>query len=243
MIELTGDHSTLAKTQYHYDPETGALLGNSLLTRSPSGEILLDNNATTKVPVAAPSGFKPAFITGEWTLIEDHRGKTVYSTDSGLSRVITTVGPVPVGYTFNVPRAGEVWNGTQWATDPDRVLAAARTKLIRKLNQDVDARLAAIISAYPATEILSWGKQELQASAYLAWVGSATGPEPVGPTVDAIAEERGITKTLLCEKIVHKAAVFELQSATLFGLRQKLEDQIEVLTLDEVNEFTYTLGD
>ena len=243
MIGLTGDHSTLAKTQYHYDPETGALLGHSLLTRSPSGEILLDNNATTKVPMVSTVGFKPAFIEGEWTLIEDYRGKTIYSTDSGLSGVVTTVGAIPAGYTFNAPRAGEVWGGAQWVTDPDKVLAAARTKLIRKLNQDVDAALAAIISAYPATEILSWGKQELQAATYLAWVSSSTGPEPVCPTVDAIAAERGITKTLLCTKIVTKAAAFEVQSATLFGLRQKLEDQVEVLTLDEVNEFTYTLGD
>jgi len=53
-----------------------------------------------------------------WSLVEDHRGETVYSTETGESFLILELGPLPDIFTKKTP-AGEFqkWNGKAWVKD------------------------------------------------------------------------------------------------------------------------------
>lgn len=73
-------------------------------------------------PPEIPKGFAGVFDheTGEWSVLEDHRGLTVYRTDSGVAERITELGPLPDGVTSLAPDGSyQKWDGSQWVADPE----------------------------------------------------------------------------------------------------------------------------
>ncbi|MGK8935309.1 tail fiber assembly protein [Pluralibacter gergoviae] len=73
-------------------------------------------------PPEIPDGFAGVFDheAGEWSVQEDHRGLTVYRTDSGAAVRITELGPLPDGVTSLAPDGSyQKWDGSQWVADPD----------------------------------------------------------------------------------------------------------------------------
>lgn len=73
-------------------------------------------------PPEIPEGFAGVFDheTGEWSVLEDHRGLTVYHTDSGAAVRITELGPLPDGVTSLAPDGRyQTWDGSQWVADPE----------------------------------------------------------------------------------------------------------------------------
>lgn len=73
-------------------------------------------------PPEIPDGFAGVFNheAGEWSVQEDHRGLTVYRTDSGAAVRITELGPLPDGVTSLAPDGSyQKWDGSQWVADPD----------------------------------------------------------------------------------------------------------------------------
>lgn len=73
-------------------------------------------------PPEIPEGFAGVFDheSGEWSVLEDHRGLTVYRTDSGTAMRITELGPLPDGVTKLAPGGSyQAWDGSQWVADPD----------------------------------------------------------------------------------------------------------------------------
>ncbi|HGT5501052.1 TPA: tail fiber assembly protein [Escherichia coli] len=91
----------------------------------------LPANSTDIAPPDIPAGFAAVFNTDEmkWRLMEDHRGKTVYSTENGAAVTVSELGSLPENVTFVSPD-GEYqrWDGSQWVTDED----ARRNALINQ---------------------------------------------------------------------------------------------------------------
>lgn len=80
----------------------------------------LPANSTDIAPPEIPAGFAAIFDTtiNSWGLIEDHRGKTVYYTETGDAKTISKLGALPENVTC-IPPDGEYkkWDGNKWVTD------------------------------------------------------------------------------------------------------------------------------
>lgn len=56
-----------------------------------------------------------------WTVQEDHRGEIVFSIDTGESKEIHEIGPIPNGYTINKPEsAADEWDGEKWVINNEK---------------------------------------------------------------------------------------------------------------------------
>ncbi|MDK2581951.1 MULTISPECIES: tail fiber assembly protein [Citrobacter freundii complex] len=55
-----------------------------------------------------------------WEYVADHRGETVYSTETGEALAITVPGDYPEGTTTLAPATPyDTWNGSEWVTDTE----------------------------------------------------------------------------------------------------------------------------
>jgi hypothetical protein len=93
---------------------------------------------------------------------------------------------------------------------------------LQLINRASESAISAITATYPASEVLTWPKQEQEARAFLAGTAAT-------PLIDALAEARYVEKEYLVEKIIEKSDQFAAVSGALIGKRQKLEDQLLAL--------------
>jgi len=101
---------------YHYDSLTGEYLGVSDET-IPEG-VSIPGSSTLIAPGETATGRVRVFASGEWTLKEDHRGQTYYSTKDQHTVVITEIGPPPSDYVALAPASPfDVWDGSSWVID------------------------------------------------------------------------------------------------------------------------------
>ena len=118
---------------YNYDGETREFLSTS--TEFLAVGVGIPANSCTDVPVEEKTGFAICRTTclDGWGYIADHRGETVYDTETGQPVEITGLG----GYLDNVTTIEPLtpydrWNGSKWVTDADAQkgsqVAAAKQK-------------------------------------------------------------------------------------------------------------------
>lgn len=76
--------------------------------------------------IDAPSGSKEGFAIcrtadfSAWEYLADHRGETVYSTETGEAVAITVPGDYPEDTTTLAPATEyDTWNGSEWVTDTE----------------------------------------------------------------------------------------------------------------------------
>lgn len=142
MAKVTLDKNGLAKsagtlTIYNFDAMSGEFTGSSdeFLVQG----VGLPAYACFIAPPATEDGFKPVYRDGNWQVITDHRGETVYSITDGAAILIETLGDYPAGVTLLEPAtAWDKWDGEKWVTD----LAAEKAAVIREARE----RQAALIS-------------------------------------------------------------------------------------------------
>ena len=60
-------------------------------------------NSTLKKPPIYEEGFIPIFTDGEWVVVENHFGKTSYSTTDKTPTVVDYCGEIKAGYTLLEP--------------------------------------------------------------------------------------------------------------------------------------------
>lgn len=105
---------------YNFDGETFEYL-------SPSVEFLaigigIPANSCTEAPLDAKDGFavcRKAGLDG-WCYVTDHRGETVYDTQTREPVEITELGEYPASVTKIQPLTPyDRWNGSGWVTDAD----------------------------------------------------------------------------------------------------------------------------
>ncbi|HBM7610036.1 TPA: tail fiber assembly protein [Enterobacter asburiae] len=112
-------------TVYNYDGETREYLSSSVEYLAVG--VGLPANSCTEVPGEAKAG--SAICRTEdftaWEYVADHRGETVYSTQTGEAVIISAPGDYPEGTTILAPATPyDTWNGSEWVTDTEAQQAA-----------------------------------------------------------------------------------------------------------------------
>lgn len=107
-------------TVYNYDGETREYLTSSVEFLALG--VGIPANSCTDAPVEKKEGFavcRAASLDG-WEYVADHRGETVYDTETGQPVNITAPGDYTVGVTTIAPSTPyDRWNGSEWVTDKD----------------------------------------------------------------------------------------------------------------------------
>ncbi|MGK8190784.1 tail fiber assembly protein [Enterobacter ludwigii] len=110
---------------FNYDSETREIL-SSTTEYIPVG-VGLPANACTDAPPEGKDGFVVCRTIADdsWEYLADHRGETVWNTETGEPVEITLPGGYPAGTTTVAPATPyDAWNGEQWVTDENAKIAA-----------------------------------------------------------------------------------------------------------------------
>ncbi|WP_273548668.1 tail fiber assembly protein [Xenorhabdus khoisanae] len=103
-----------------------------------------------------------------WEYVADHRGETVYSIETGESRVIKALGDYPSGTTPNAPVTPfDKWDGKRWVTDKQ----ALKADYIRQAEQQkLSLRQQADTTIVPLQDAIDLGMETKEEKmALLAW--------------------------------------------------------------------------
>lgn len=154
---------------YCYD-ESGVLTGPVSPALSPSRPFvggkpnyLRPARSTDKIPPAAEPGKKAVFDGERWSLVEDHRGRTVYSTATGEPRVLDALGPVPPGCVPSPPPSREhIWDGGDWREDETLLLKAVRRERNARLTASDWTQLADVPLTSPMKAAWAGYRQALR---------------------------------------------------------------------------------
>lgn len=105
-------------TVFNYDGETREYLSSSV-EYLPVG-VGVPANSCTDEPGESKEDFaicRTADFTA-WEYVADHRGETIYSTETGKSQIVSVPGDYPEGTTTLAPATPyDMWNGSEWVTD------------------------------------------------------------------------------------------------------------------------------
>lgn len=177
------------------------------------------------------SFFKPKFDGKKWIegdTRENHLGTIVYNVVTKEPKVVDYLGPIPPeGYTTQVPREFDYWDGQLWITDLVLRNKTLRQRKLKEVNTDFEKAMLAVRNDYTESEIMSWSKQEDEARKWLADNSVAT------PLLDLIASARGLDKATLLNKVVLKADQYAYATGVAVGRRQQLEDQIALIAIGQ----------
>ncbi|EQB8764063.1 tail fiber assembly protein [Enterobacter roggenkampii] len=125
-------------TVYNYDGETREFLSTSIEFLAVG--VGIPANSCTDAPVDAKEGFavcRSASLDG-WEYVADHRGETVYDTETGQPVEITSPGEYADNVTTIAPSTPyDRWNGSEWVTDVD----AQKSAQVREAGQKKSALL------------------------------------------------------------------------------------------------------
>jgi len=136
---------------YNYDAQSGEYI-NMVEEYFPQG-VGVPANATTVAPPDVKVGNAAVFRENNWHVIADHRGESIYKTESGAATEVTELGNYPAGTTTLKPETEfDKWDGEKWFTDKD-AMNAAQIK-------DAEARRKALL-AEAQVKISIW-QTELQ---------------------------------------------------------------------------------
>ncbi|HGV5150230.1 TPA: tail fiber assembly protein [Klebsiella pneumoniae] len=141
-------------TVYNYDSETREYLSSSI-EYLPVG-VGIPANSCIDAPGESEAGFAICrtddFST--WELVADHRGETVYMTESGEAVTITALGDYPKDTTTLKPVTPyDIWNGSAWVTDKIKMHSAEISVAEQKKTALVAVANAAISPLQDAVEL------------------------------------------------------------------------------------------
>lgn len=174
-------------TVYNHDFTTGEYKGTT--EEYISVGVGIPANSTTIQPPEATSGNAIVFVDGAWTVERDHRGETVYDTDTGNAVEIATIGDYPDNVTTLKPSTDwDKWNGTAWVTDTSAQITAEiataeaeKSQLISDVNVKTLAwqtqLLLGIITDADKASLTTWMKYYQQLKA----VDTSTAPDIIWP--------------------------------------------------------------
>ena len=112
-------------TVFNYDGETREYLSSSVEYLAVG--VGIPANSCTDAPGESKEDFticRSADFTA-WEYVADHRGETVYSTETGEAVIISAPGDYPDDTTTLAPPTPyDTWNGSEWVTDTEAQHAA-----------------------------------------------------------------------------------------------------------------------
>ncbi|PKR50754.1 DUF4376 domain-containing protein [Thalassospira marina] len=124
---------------YTYSPRNGVFLGAAIAQKNPmrADEFLMPAWATDIAPPDAVVDMVAVYDAANqsWSLVADHRGETVFNTETGAAFVIDEPGDIPEGHTTDAPPSLDAtWDGAAWqvpAATVDQLFAAAASRRYR----------------------------------------------------------------------------------------------------------------
>lgn len=141
-------------TVYNFDGKTREYLSASVEFLAVG--VGIPANSCTDVPVDEKAGFAICRTVGldGWDYVTDHRGETVYDTETGQPVEITSLGDYPDSVTTIIKPLTpyDRWNGSEWATDEDA----------QKSAQVVEAQQKKASLLSEAKSVISLWQTELQ---------------------------------------------------------------------------------
>lgn len=116
---------------------TGEYLGTSLADPSPlEPDVWAFPAYSYQIEPPAPKPGFAALINRNadgWEVVADHRGATVYTTDTGEPRQWQALGDLPEGYTLQAPETEfDAWEGDKWVVDEPARAEVLRSVAYRK---------------------------------------------------------------------------------------------------------------
>lgn len=140
-------------TVYNFDGETFEYLSASVEFLAVG--VGIPANSCTDAPVEEKDGFAVCRKTSldGWEYVADHRGETVYDTETGQSVEITSPGEYADNVTTIAPSTPyDRWNGSEWVTDEEA----------QKSAQVVEAQQKKALLQAEAKSTISLWQTELQ---------------------------------------------------------------------------------
>lgn len=138
---------------FNYDTDTREYLSSSVEYLAVG--VGLPANSCTEAPGEAKAGSAICRTAdfSAWEYVADHRGVTVYSTETSEAVIISAPGDYPEGTTTLAPSTlYDTWNGSEWVTDTEAQRAADA--------EAADQQKAALLSEAQST--ISLWQTELQ---------------------------------------------------------------------------------
>ena len=130
-----------------------------------NGVYLMPAGCVDTTPPEEKEGFVAKWTGDNWEYIANHIGKTVYSTTTKESLVISELGSIPQGYTLIKPASEQdEWDGSAWVIPPEKLtslLAEKRNNLI----EQIDSHAATIYSTWTRFES-EYRERQAAAEAY-----------------------------------------------------------------------------
>ncbi|WP_258019055.1 tail fiber assembly protein [Yersinia kristensenii] len=105
-------------TVFNYHYETKEFTGETDEYIAPYTGI--PGSSTLIAPLPTKAGYAVVFNEDaqQWEYTEDYRGTDAYDTQTGYSRPVITLGPLPEGFTSQAPTSQfDRWDGSQWVKD------------------------------------------------------------------------------------------------------------------------------
>lgn len=124
------------KTVYQTD-HLGIFTGTTVADRSPlEPDVWLIPGGCVEIPPPAIPALKAARWLGKkWQLIDSYQGLTAYNEQTREPMLVERVGPIPSGYTLEVPGLGQVWGGKHWVDDVPAVIELRYVVQMASVNQ------------------------------------------------------------------------------------------------------------
>lgn len=132
-------------TVFNYDGETREYLSSSVEYLAVG--VGIPANSCTDAPGKSKEGIaicRTVDFTA-WEYVADHRGETVYSTDTGKTETVSQLGEYPEGTTTIAPSTPyDKWDGEKWVTDTEAQYSAAVDAAEAQRQSLIDATMASI---------------------------------------------------------------------------------------------------
>lgn len=112
-------------TVFNYDDETREYLSTSVEYLAVG--VGIPASSCIDAPGESKEGFAICRTAdfAAWEYVADHRGETVYSTETGEPEIVSLPGEYPEGTTTLAPGTPyDTWNGSEWVTDTEAQNAA-----------------------------------------------------------------------------------------------------------------------
>ncbi|HCP5791435.1 TPA: tail fiber assembly protein [Escherichia coli] len=148
--EITLDENGFATeagfiTVYNYNGETREYTSASVEYLSVG--VGVPGNSCVDAPISKKDGFavcRKDDLTG-WEYVADHRGETVYSTDTGNPVTVSQLGEYPEATTPTAPSTPyDKWDGEKWVTDTEAQHGAAVDAAEAQRQSLIDAAMSSI---------------------------------------------------------------------------------------------------
>ncbi|MBW9427711.1 tail fiber assembly protein [Enterobacter kobei] len=132
-------------TVFNYDGKTREYLSSNVEYLAIG--IGLPANSCIDAPGEGKEGYvicRTADFTA-WEYVADHRGETVYSTETGEPVAVSQLGEYPEGTTTKAPDTPyDKWDGQKWVTDTEAQRSAAVDAAEAQRQSLIDAAMASI---------------------------------------------------------------------------------------------------